>query len=60
MNDNKLFFTIVANRKGGRRAGPQVFVALIDRVFDILWIIVDTADNDQIFESPGNEQFAVK
>src|ERR1044072_2938264 len=46
-------------RESHAAAAPQISVTLPHRLLDVLRIEIAAADDDQIFQTPGNEQLAV-
>ena len=32
-------------------------MTLFDREFNVLWIVIETTNDDQIFDAPGDKEF---
>ena len=51
--------TIHVDGEGGDRTGPHERARLLDGMLDVLRVVVAAADNDQVFEPAGHEEFTV-
>ncbi len=60
MHDDELFRRVLLDRE--RRAGAEGErrIGLLHRMFDVLRIVITAADDDQVFDAAGDEEFAVE
>src|SRR5262249_21955938 len=59
LDDDQPLFPPDLDGESGATTEPQRVVAAFDRAFDVLRIVVETADDDQIFEPPRDKQVTV-
>src|SRR5437868_2183094 len=57
LNHDESLFAIRLYREGCAGVHAQRRMARLDRLLDILGIMIEPSNNDQVFEPPGNEQF---
>ena len=58
LNDDQSLRSIHVNGKRSAASGPQRAVAPLDGVFQILGIVVGAANDDEIFQSSGDEELS--
>src|SRR5690349_21275097 len=59
LHDNQTLFAFHLHGERHAAAASQIRVTLDDRLFDVLRIKIAAADDDEIFQAPGNEQLAL-
>jgi hypothetical protein len=57
---HQLLSAAQVDRKGGATSRPDGGMALLHCQFDILWIMILTLDNDQIFQPASDKQLAIQ
>src|SRR5262249_20351744 len=58
LDNDEPFIALGIHRKRRPATSPQRRVTALDGEFDVLWIVVETANDDQIFEAARNIQFS--
>src|SRR6185295_346538 len=60
MCDHEPFLAVNFDRKRGAAPRTQRGMTVLNCPLDVMWIMITTANDDQVFEAPGHKQIAVE